>query len=318
MSEAKLQELISKYANDNATDKEVEELMHWYRSQGIDEVEWPVETAAEPATLRRRMLERLLQDTARRKVKAVNFSWARAAAALLIFAGLASLIYYLYPSSTSYITVHNPSGKIRFLQLPDGSRVWLNAATQLKYAKDFSKHRKIGLSGEAYFQVKPDKAHPFIVESDKLETTVLGTSFNISSYSSDELTTVAVTNGLVKVAGHSLQPVQLAASEQIQVNKATGLVTTTTIDTTSALSWKEGRLQFHGQTLGEIAKKLENWYGYKIIFGNPEMARCRYYMTFKNSLSPDQLFAAMSEVANINYVIDKKLKTVTLAGSGCR
>jgi ferric-dicitrate binding protein FerR (iron transport regulator) len=127
-----------------------------------------------------------------------------------------------------------------------------------------------------------------------------------------------VITGRVKLTNESKDLAVLTSLMQLQLNKMNHKIKRLTIDTASVLAWKKGRLQFQGQTLEEIAHRLENWYGYHIIFASPAMKSCRYYMTFSNSLSPEELFSAMSAVTEMEFKISHETKTVTLSGRECR
>jgi ferric-dicitrate binding protein FerR (iron transport regulator) len=241
----------------------------------------------------------------------------KAAAMFIVVAGITSLLIYLN-SSPAYITITSPAGKVTAVDFPDGSRGWINASTVLQYPKDFEQNRQIKLSGEGYFEVKRDTNHPFSVEAAALKTTVLGTSFNISGYPSENLMSVSVITGRVGVSAYGEKEKVLTASMHVQLDKQSRRLTVGTTDTTAVLAWKAGRLQFYGKTFDVIAKRLEQWYGYQILLATPGSGRCRYYMTFRNTLTLEELLAAMSEITEMKFDINHQKKTVTLSGKECR
>ena len=177
--------------------------------------------------------------------------------------------------------------------------------------------RKVKLEGEAYFEVAHDPKHPFSIQGGGVITTVLGTSFNVKAYPFQKLTTVSVITGKVRVEEESKELAILSPSTQIQYDRINKISKTISIDTNLVLAWRKGRLQFQGETFAEIADVLENWYGIQIIFANPQMQSCRYYMSFDNSLTIEKIFSTISEITEMQYVFDRSKNIVTLSGKEC-
>jgi ferric-dicitrate binding protein FerR (iron transport regulator) len=196
--------------------------------------------------------------------------------------------------------------------------VSLNANSSLRYAKDFEKNRTLELTGEGYFDVTHDPSHPFIVKAGELETTVVGTSFNIKAYPALANTTVSVLNGRVKVTHEDKDLGLLSPSKQLTFDKVRQTANTTNVDTSSITSWTKGKLQFEGEQFSDIAAALENWYGVKIVLKNPGIALCRYYMTFDNTIELDKLLETMSSLTEMQYLVDKNTNTITFSGKECR
>jgi ferric-dicitrate binding protein FerR (iron transport regulator) len=214
------------------------------------------------------------------------------------------------------VTVTNPAGKIRQLQLPDGSRLWLNAKTELRYKKDFASNREIELDGEAYFEVVHNPEHPFIVKTGELQTKVLGTRFTIKNYKEEGLSTIALISGSIEVTNQSEKPTLLKPSTKLSFNKAQKQTSVSPIDTSSVLAWTHGKLQFEGESLSNIANSLERWYGVKFVFTDSLQKNCRYYMGFDNNASLKKTIRAMTELTRMQYKIDNSIITVT--GKGCQ
>src|SRR5215203_1055569 len=164
MTEAHIEELVEKYANGTATPNEVQELMNWYSAAPPGDVAWPSSGSREKNDVYRRMLHRLQGTLPIKKGRLYWLTPIRAAVVLLIVLG-AGALFYLWPLHREPYTVTNGSGRIQQVKLPDGSMVWLNAATTLQYARSFTQHRQLTLDGEAYFEVAHDPAHPFSVQS---------------------------------------------------------------------------------------------------------------------------------------------------------
>ncbi len=315
MTEHKLEELIQKYADGTATEAEVRQLMDWYDSSPVEAVPWLTTNPNEQQQLYDRMLHRLQKEVAPQRSKLIHFSWMKVAAVFIVVIGIAFLALRLLNTSESFVAVANPSGKIQLVQLPDGSKVWLNAASTLKYAKEFKNNRQLQLQGEAYFDVTPDADHPFSIEAGGVETTVLGTAFNIKAYEEDELTEISVVKGRVGVANDSKQLAVLTPQMQLKFERASQKANTIKVDTSSIIAWRKGQLLFDDQTFFDIAETLERWYGIKIKLSNPAIGNCRYYMGFDNNTPLEKLLSTMAEITEMKYVINKN--TITISGRPC-
>ncbi|SMC58218.1 FecR family protein [Pedobacter africanus] len=174
-------------------------------------------------------------------------------------------------------TISTPRGGQYQVALPDGSKVWLNAESSLKYAVDFNTEiRKVELSGEAYFEVagKTGPAGskvPFIVVTDKQEVEVLGTHFNISSYGDEPLTKTTLLEGSVNVLQRSSGNSRLLKpGEQAKVSTAQAAPTVVIPDLESEMAWKNGLFIFREEPIETIIKDLARWYDVDISFeGKP-------------------------------------------------
>lgn len=313
MTEDHLAHLIRKYAEGKASEEELQELSEWYRAVPPDEVQWP----GERREVYERMLKRLQKEKLPDKNRLVRFSWMRAAAVFLIIIGAGYLVQRLTSSSGNMITVANPTGKIQAVHLPDNSTVWLNAASELKYSKQFSKTRNVELEGEAYFEVSHDAGHPFTVTAGDIQTKVLGTSFNIKAYPGEGAATVSLVEGKVEVAGASGVLAVLKPAMQLNFNRQTHMTTTSLLDSNKVLAWKNGMLQFEGESFGNIAKTLERWYGVQFRFADPSIGNCRYYLAARNNTPLNKLLDILTELTGMHYSTDTNKKIITVSGKGC-
>jgi transmembrane sensor len=317
MTEQYIEELVQKYAEGTATSEEVQQLMDWYHTGPVRDVVWPAVDAEEREKVYQRMLQRLQVSM---QVKRDRLYWLtplRTAAAVLVVVLGAAALLYLWPSAPiAYTTITNPSGRIQQLQLPDGSTLWLNAATTLRFKKDFTQHRQLQLDGEAYFDVIHDPTHPFTVESGGVHITVLGTRFNICGYANANNTTISLLTGKVRIAAPENELAVLRPATQLKWDRQMKTMIIKPIDTAAIVAWKAGRLQFQGLTLGEITQSIERWYGVHILFASSGLSQCRYYMSFDNEMSLKEVLALMSEITNMNFALDKQ--TVIISGNGCQ
>ncbi|MHA4808727.1 FecR family protein [Flavitalea flava] len=273
--------------------------------------------------LRLRMLLRLQDQMHKQEqIQVYRFRGLRVAASIILVAAVA-WIGYRYQrlqmgKNTEYVMVHNPSGKIQKIQLPDSTRVWLNAQSTLRYAKEFGRKRELYLDGEGYFDVVQDPGHPFIVHSGTLTTTVLGTVFNVRSFAGESQASVSVIRGKVQVQDSASVLDVLTPSRQLQLDTRSGKTRTVTVDTALIAGWQQGRLKFQGQNLEEITACLGRWYNVQFKFSNPGMRSCRYYLNFENTISLENLLTTIGEMNDMTFRIDQDLKTVTLDGRECQ
>ncbi|WEK34245.1 MAG: FecR domain-containing protein [Candidatus Pseudobacter hemicellulosilyticus] len=162
-----------------------------------------------------------------------------------------------------YNTISTPRGRQFRLLLPDGSRVWLNASSSIRYPVQFTgPKRKVEITGEAYFEIAANSARPFEVVGEGQQVEVLGTSFNINLYSDEPVKKTTLVSGAVKVsAGESavlLKPGQeaVSAGTSLQLQQASG----------GATDWKDNIFNFHHASLPEVMRQLERWYDIEVSY----------------------------------------------------
>lgn len=177
-------------------------------------------------------------------------------------------------------TIETPKGGEYVVYLPDGSKVWLNAASTLQFPSTFASggKREVQLSGEAYFEIKKDKAHPFVVSSATQQVEVLGTHFDVSSYADDATVKTTLLEGSVRVSLLStILPRGLAKSKDIilkpnqQATNNSGLVTVKEVQAEKEIAWQKGRFTFNDEPLGNIMLKLARWYDLKVIYKDKDI-----------------------------------------------
>jgi len=168
------------------------------------------------------------------------------------------------------LTAATPRGGTYQFTLPDGSKVWLNADSKLEFPSRFNgSERNISLSGEAYFEIAKDKAHPFIVRTKNQEVTVLGTHFNISSYADEALTTTTLAEGSVKVSAFDSatgRQVAVLKPNQQAIQNPTGGMQVRQVDVSEALAWKNGEFVFDDEPLESIMRKVARWYDVDVVY----------------------------------------------------
>lgn len=168
-----------------------------------------------------------------------------------------------------YNTLYIPKGGEYSLILADGSKVWLNSETTLRYPVNLNMgQRVVELEGEAYFEIAPDSLRPFSVRMGERVVKVLGTHFNVSYYQTDSVWHTTLVQGRVQVCrtGHHYT---LAPGTQYRENPVTGQVAVTKVNIQAYTSWKDGKVFFQDERLEDIIRKLARWYDFEIFYATP-------------------------------------------------
>ena len=196
----------------------------------------------------------------------------------LLYSYRAEIVNQLRP--VAYRTVSVPPGSRQQVQLADGTRIYLNASSQLRYPTRFSPdQRQVFLEGEGYFEVASDAARPFSIQSGGLTIQVIGTSFNLQAYPDDATHRVTVISGTVKVshpttAQHTvLQPGQQA----IYSAKDQALTTVSVPAASASITWTDGTLMFDNTPLPEVIRVLNRKYDVHIRLANERLNDCRIF-----------------------------------------
>lgn len=199
-------------------------------------------------------------------------------------------------------TIETPDGGEYKVCLPDGSMVWLNAASTLKFSTNFmnDSKREVQLSGEAYFEVKKDLMHPFIVHSSGQQLRVLGTHFNVNSYADEPTIKTTLLEGSVMVNpdDRAKKPVLLSPHQEA-VNTGSSIIVQD-VDPENAVAWHKGRFAFNEEPLENIMRKISRWYGVTVVYQNNTVR----YKNFGGSVSR---YARVSEVLCL-LELTKKVK----------
>ncbi|QDW27904.1 DUF4974 domain-containing protein [Pedobacter sp. KBS0701] len=168
--------------------------------------------------------------------------------------------------SSGYNTLSTSRGEQTQVRLPDGTIVFLNAESSLKYPVSFVEKgkRQVFLTGEGYFEVAKDRSHPFIVKTTRQEVQVLGTHFNINSYDDEAATTTTLLEGSVLVSNSNLVQKVLRPGEQSVLSS--GRIQVAPADVEEAIDWKNGEFIFGGDNFRTVMRKIERWYNIEVIY----------------------------------------------------
>ncbi|NMH27537.1 FecR family protein [Flavobacterium silvaticum] len=211
-------------------------------------------------------------------------------------------------SESAYNTLTIPYGQRFSLQLSDGTLVYLNAGTTLKYPVNFKgAQRLVYLEGEAYFEVAKDKKHPFIVNTDDMNIGVLGTHFNVSNYPEDEHTEAVLAEGSICMftKDQSFDPktnLLLKPGEKGSYDRATKKIQTSPVATETYISWVRGELYFHNLTFAQICRKMERKYNVVIENRDAQLASERFNASFSD-VPVLKVLGYFNEIRPIEYRI---------------
>ena len=193
-------------------------------------------------------------------------------------------------------TVYVPERGEYQVELSDGTRIWVNSASEISFPSYFAGNvREVTLAGEAYFEVAHDSRRPFYVNIGDARVQVLGTAFNVSAYRDERTTEVALLNGKVSFDAtdgkHVLSPGEIAA-----LDKAQGITEVREGDVASIIAWKEGRFYFEDMRMEDLALKLSRWYGVDFAFDSEAARELRFS-------------GGMVKYRPLNYVLEMISKT---------
>lgn len=212
-------------------------------------------------------------------------------------------------------SVQTEPGQRAQVVLPDGTKVWMNASTQVAYESSFfSSERRVNLTGEAYFEVARDERTPFVVTSRKMKTRVLGTKFNIRANENDKSMITTLLEGSVRLIfpDTDRRAVTMIPNQQLRFNTVNQKAELANLsDAKRAILWIEGKIRFEQATLSEIAKVLEERYGIYIHIKNEALKQQRFTCDFEPSDSAYQIIFVLSLTNKFNYQIENKEVTIT-------
>lgn len=331
MKRKNVNDLLMRYSRGECSSDEVRLVEDWLAENWEENDEWKLMDDSS----RKRWLSSLygeIQDTIRQEnrnnVKSlfrykVWKSVASLAAMLMVTFGLYFTWSMLkdHNPSVSYQQVSVPPGELRELVLEDGTRLWLNSKSSLKYPMEFNgKEREVYLDGEAYFEVAHNAKKPFIVHTGELKTRVLGTVFNIVAYQDNTEVRVVLLSGKVEVTEERgsaergsliLQPKQAARYQK----EAQALIKTEISDPTQYSAWKEGKLVFDETPMYEVLDRLSVSYDVTFVLKNARLNGCKITGSFTTRQKVERVVESI--VLSIGGKYIQNANQFTLEGEGC-
>lgn len=306
-------DLLEKYMNNSCTKQEFEELMELIKtSQDFEDFDSPIKKHWENVGLKtlphivnwNRISSNIkLRLWALKKTK-LQFKFA--AAVVLVITAFSFILYRnVNIDHTLYLTQHSGVAKTKTVLLSDGTKVTLNANSDLRYPQNFNgKTREVYLKGEAYFQVVHNVNKPFIIHSGKLKTEVLGTTFIVSAYSQVKPMNVTVLTGKVAVKDESTRALAILTRGQsatIEGNKKT-FALTSLANPEDAIAWMEDKLIFDNADLEGVALKLSNKYGVAIKVTGNKLPQQRITAIFQGQNLPG-ILNAITKLTHSGYMV---------------
>jgi transmembrane sensor len=353
-----IEPIIYKFLNGSATVEESGELTEWLNQDRenrrhyfaikriwIENRDIPDEEKLKEDSLNRLKLRttlQILKENRSADLPRLNIRKMSIAATILILLGVSSFLAIKLKSLSDFDQTLNeisaPLGARTNIVLPDGTSVWLNAGSNLSYRSDFGRmNRDVSLTGEAYFDVNPDKGSVFTVITSDMNIRALGTQFNVKSYPEEDVTETTLVSGRIEVSVTDevirTQPVILSSNQRITYSRDTrnilvreeeknpeeeeiivaaeselvakpSLMVLDVIDTEEYTSWKDGRLTFRGESLATLAPKLERFYNLKISFDDESLKDLKYTGVLE-TVTIEEVMRAISSASGINFKIDK-------------
>jgi len=326
-------DLFIKYLHGNCTEKEFEQILFWIReesqsisSKGIVQEIWE-EFEPDAGPVERTKYNRILnkihhqininQNTSQSIIPRASsknriLSIITRVAAILLLPVL-GLFFYTNLSDREHfaanfndLEVEAPNGSRTHIELGDGTKVWLNHGSKLKYPYRFEgKNRKVFLTGEAYFEVAHNSKFPFIVGTTRLDVKATGTAFNVSAYLDDPLVQTTLVEGKVIIyGGKSNREIKaLTPGERLIFDVIKNVYSIEKGNTVKYTAWKDGMLVFKNDMIEEVAKKLERWYNIDVEIKSGKIKEFPFTATFTDETLP-QVLELMSLVSPVSYQLN--------------
>jgi ferric-dicitrate binding protein FerR (iron transport regulator) len=315
--------IMTRYLQGHITDEESVILENWKSEEAKNRLEFDdlVELWRQTGTFHfpvkidtDRALSEVHNESGIRQAPTVRLSLAWQIAAILILSVLFSGLYTWFFSGGSaksvyYEEVQAAYGTRTSIELPDGSSVFLNSGSSLRFSSQLAgqKERRVELKGEGYFKVAKDAKRPFIVDMERLSVEALGTAFNVNAYEPDSHIEVLLTEGKVAVRAGTekksanemiLEPNQLAHYDV----GANNLLKETVTEPAKYISWTEGKMIFIDDPIQEVIKRMENWYNVDIRLKDKQLMNYRFTGTFVNE-SLEEVLNILSLTSPLNFEV---------------
>ncbi|HWV68347.1 FecR family protein [Chitinophaga sp.] len=298
MEVSKIRQLFKKYLLGHSSGQENQLIEQWYGS--FDAEALPEMDEAEQEHIKREIWGNIQPQIEVAKTFYLTRGWKRAAAAVLLLAGAGAGWYLLgHRTSASWTTYATRTGERKTIRLNDGSVVMLNAGSTIRIPDNLSKERKLDLvDGEAFFDVASNPHVPFIVESGPLQTTVLGTSFNIAAYKEVHTLSIGVVSGKVSVAGKATPAYILEHNQELVYNKDNGQVKVAPADELLT-GWKDGKLVFNDVTFHDMVVLMEKNFGITITTTQEHVRTTRYTTELPTDMEPAKAAQVLAAIHHL-------------------
>lgn len=208
--------------------------------------------------------------------------------------------------SSVYQQTESPPGMRSSLVLPDGSKVWLNSGSRIRYPVYPGSRREVYIEGEVYFEVEKDLKRPFIVHTGELDIEVTGTVFNCQAYPEDQVITTVLVEGSVEIGPvNCRRRLVMKPGDLVGFSKPNGKITRSMIDPEKYVAWKSGKLMFRDDPMDVVIASLERWYNVDVQVVDKEIEHYAYTATFENE-TLDQVLRFLALSAPISYSVAER------------
>ncbi|MDH7461675.1 FecR family protein [Chitinophagaceae bacterium 26-R-25] len=213
-------------------------------------------------------------------------------------------------TNTQYNTITTPKGVQYQLTLPDGTMVWINAASSLKFPVSFDDNkREVTLTGEAYFEVANNKAASFTVHAKNNDVQVLGTHFNVMAYDDEEATSTTLLEGKVKVVAGNGNSVLLKPNQQAQCKEGGNMKVKNDVDVEEVMAWKNNFFIFHDADIETIMRQLSRWYNINVTYKGK--VKYPFQAEIPRNQAMDSILKALALTGNVHFEVKGNDVTVT-------
>lgn len=309
LSSSESQKFLQEVDSDESLKKD---FIHYQNIYSVSQLSSQAEDKAEGTKSYEKFFLSLNISSRRAKIR--SFMKYAAVIALVISSTVLTTLFLSDRSENeSYNTLYVPAGQRAQLTLQDGTEVWLNAQSTLKYPSKFSKkQRMVEVEGEAYFDVVEDNKRPFIVSAHHVNLEVLGTQFNIYNYDESYFAEAVLVEGSLKVTDklNENNSVILNANEQAYFEN--GKLSVYPILHAEHLLWKDGIYSFNNEKLIDIIHKLELYYDLKIVVKDPEIFNVKYTGKFRQRDGIDEILRILQIIQPFKIEKDRENNLITL------
>lgn len=210
-------------------------------------------------------------------------------------------------SASEYHTLKIPRGGEYRLKLSDGTTVFLNSDSELRYPVNFgATSREVELKGEAFFEVTKDAQRPFVVKAEQVYVKVLGTSFNINTYDKEYIETVLVQGSVgMQVAGDSREW-RIKPNELASFNRKSKTIVVKEVDVLPYVAWKEGRFLFKNQSLEQITEIMARWYDINVTFQDESIKHLHFTGDLRRHEDFSVMLEALTSLVNVDYRLENR------------
>lgn len=249
------------------------------------------------------------------KHKSIKYVWKKAGIEIIKIAAIVAIllgINSLKNTDQGYQTIYVPSGQRAELTLPDSTKVWLNSHSRLTYPLTFNKkQREVQLDGEGYFEVAHNKK-AFVVKTQNVNVQVLGTEFNMKTYSNSDSDQIDLLKGSIELSGGTLKNKTYRMQPAESVYITNGTIKVSKIKNYDYFKWKEGLICFDKESVANIFKKLEIYYGININVSQHKFLEEYYSGKFRIRDGVEQVLKILQLEYEFTYTKDNSLNLITI------